>query len=565
MDQEHTKYTDQGVPPAAERLLAGNDQVVPAESPPTNGRALQKLLQAYEVALDDVDRLPPFVFVRSRPWRPGIGGTVSVLPRPKWFLRWLTARHIRRTLVTLQRRYHAIEALHPSTDHDPQSDQKAVESYLASLPPVAPRIRWVVIGGFAIALGSRFLAASVSIVGYLLGSVDVLSDPNRKKQLEEVADTVSKLLDPTQKAFGDALVAITKLQVAETLAFSMGLATLSYAVLRPLGASLRLRRALFNCYSTFDQSRWAVPLRWSSERSLGIYRLERTVFQELSPHQARSLRSRPPAETPFDLLASVALILFIVAYAVDSVVYSFRYYFRPLHLAVGSVLLILCLIWLFTLYRAYRRRALEPQAEWFPFWVRLRESGLPVKVENPWRILVASASALALIVIYPFDAFAAYIRENLPRNEALGYALGETLSTGLLLFAPAAAVWTARVSRELSYLESREPRRGARWACLSALSIGAGWIFILPPLVTGYRLGRRVRNAQTRSGMPKRPCRPWLVSIGMLPLGFPLVALHCQRLLNGIWLRAGEAIDDPSEFCRSMRPPNELAEPGVDP
>ena len=519
----------------------------PSESDATTSTLCQ-LLHAYELAMLQAGRLPLFVLIPTAPLRPGFAGRLARLPRPRWFLRWFLTRHIRRTLEGLGRRYNAragFSTLPPAM----RRDQEAARSYLDSLPPTGSRVKLVLLAGVALAIGSRLVVLATTFMVDLFSTLRPPEEGGRATgRYEELADKVTKLLVPSEASTREALDALLRSDPAEILLFFIAVVVVLYVVLRPLTPSFRLKRMLFNCGASFDERRRVLPARWSLERACGVYRLERRVFEELRIAPFDRYPAPRVHEHPFDLAVGVGIALVAAVVGIDQMLYSRELYFTPGDLVSGALIVGLSVARLFWLRRAFRRRAVDPDERWFPFWIRLSGTDLPVKVENPWRIFIASSCPWLLILAFVWDA---QINES-----------PDTLGTGIFLLlvtsGPVIALWVYRVGRELGYLEvsctGRQRRRGAKF--LSAISMGAGWCLIVPPLITGYRIGQRVRTAQKRSGVTDRVCRPWVAAAGALPLGFPLLGFFLQRQLNTLWTSAGEVIGSVAEPCGSTTAPD---------
>src|ERR1700722_8306066 len=92
-------------------------------------------------------------------------------------------------------------------------------------------------------------------------------------------------------------------------------------------------------------------------------------------------------------------------------------------------------------------------------------------------------------------------------------------------------VWYYKINREARDFDEKidvEPT-------LSLLAVAIGWIIIVPPFVSIYRSGERIRQMQEDAGMD-RSCHGWLV----LSFFLSLHALYYQSELNRIWARLGE-------------------------
>lgn len=93
-------------------------------------------------------------------------------------------------------------------------------------------------------------------------------------------------------------------------------------------------------------------------------------------------------------------------------------------------------------------------------------------------------------------------------------------------------VWWYKINREARDFDPRiEVSPG-----LAVLAIFPGGIIIVPPYVTAWKTGDRIRRMQIAAGSDSR-CNPWIGLI--LSFVFGLHALYYQMELNGLWASYG--------------------------
>src|SRR5438105_13620685 len=139
--------------------------------------------------------------------------------------------------------------------------------------------------------------------------------------------------------------------------------------------------------------------------------------------------------------------------------------------------------------------------------------------------------------------------ETFKRRHPLAAALGLPLITlGVYYF-----VWYYKINNEARrYLRDPSIRPG-----ISLLAITLGFLIIVPPFVSIYRTGERVRRMQTNAQIPDR-CEPWMALVLALLLRFFLFSLdtlYLQIHLNTVWdayLRPGVG---PPSYPPPLPPP----------
>ncbi|MDI2131231.1 DUF4234 domain-containing protein [Yinghuangia seranimata] len=113
------------------------------------------------------------------------------------------------------------------------------------------------------------------------------------------------------------------------------------------------------------------------------------------------------------------------------------------------------------------------------------------------------------------------------KNIFLVWLIWPFITLGVYFF-----VWTYKINRETKDFDHRVDVNPF-WSMMSFL---VGWIIIVPPFVSTYRLGQRIAQDQEAAGM--RPsCNPWIGLILFFIAG--LSALYYQNELNSVWEHYG--------------------------
>ncbi len=186
----------------------------------------------------------------------------------------------------------------------------------------------------------------------------------------------------------------------------------------------------------------------------------------------------------------------------------------------------------------WRSRDLRDRWNGGPVWVRLTAESLPIKVRNANGVVLSMVFVAFIFVASLWDA------QLNDTSEPLDIALG----VAIIILVPVIGVWWYRVSQELCQFERLHALSSPARPIVSALGVTLGWYLVLPPIIAGFRLGRRLRRSQLIAGMNEELCRPWVVGVGVVPLSFPILATYVQRRLNGVWAKCGEEMrfGDPS-------------------
>jgi hypothetical protein len=115
-----------------------------------------------------------------------------------------------------------------------------------------------------------------------------------------------------------------------------------------------------------------------------------------------------------------------------------------------------------------------------------------------------------------------------PRNVWLVWLVWPVLTLGIYHL-----VWWYKINNEARRLDSRIEVSPA----VSVLALIPGFVLIVPPYVSIWRTGSRIRQMQVSSGFPGR-CSPLIGLILSFFLG--LHALYYQAALNDIWRMYGD-------------------------
>ena len=422
------------------------------------------------------------------------------------------------------------------TDDADRRDRDAIALYLESLPPQASKLQLAILAGLALTIGARLVAHAAVFLSAALSSLPGAGGQGRRiNEYQKLAEKIGAMVVPSDASAREALDAILRSTPEALLFFAVALTAVSYLVLRCLVPSFRLMRMVLNAYPAFDHHRRATPASGSVHRASGVYASERAVFAELG--------EAPPKELPFDLAVGAVAMLMLSLLGIDSIYYAATDPFTPYDLALGLLLIGVCGNRLASLRRTWHRRRAGTGPQPYPYRVPIREGGLAVKLDDPRRTLVVAAFALLPAVGLALEgSFNA-------EPDSLGGGIAMLIEVVLLC----GALWWYRVSRELRELGRAHGMRLGRWPALSALAVTVGWMLVVPPVVAGYRLGRRVRDAQRlieSDDRPCRPARPWVVAIGTWLLAYPLVAAYVQGRLNDVWRDMAQAESSPAGTAR---------------
>jgi len=281
------------------------------------------LLEAYRSVLGLIDGLPLAFWIRRRDSRLGRIPTLRARPLLRFFIAW----HLSVRLAHLRRIYLLEAALHPSRQPYEKAVER-VEAFERSLPLV--RLRRMVIAGLLSIFVVAFLLASNAAprwdptAGLFKHDTANLTMRDAAKPLAKMTGA-SLTLSPGE--FGNALqsFACVKTESAEACSTRRGLTSgvaaliiLSVAAwlvaLLPM-AAFRLKRMLFNLADRPSEDPRSERAGDHFVSAGGIYRMEARLFGELG--------SRPPRETPLDLLCQTCLLVIPLWLAALTAVFGF--------------------------------------------------------------------------------------------------------------------------------------------------------------------------------------------------------------------------------------------------
>jgi len=450
----------------------------PAEDLPTaTERRTQRLLAAYAETLDLIDRLGPAPTVATG--RRKIAPIIRPigLPRPRWMLRTLTVRHITGVLASLERRYHREAALGRQSA-TMSADAKAVASFRASLAPASWRLRMT-----ALVLATLVLAR---LLGELLPQrVELLPWLPGQENVTRLFNSIFGTFEPSSSSLSAAFDDIIRASPAELAAFAFLLAAAAYVVTRPLMSGFRLKRLLLNLHPDAEHALRDVPASWSVSRSVGVYELEREALGAFG--------GRPPREVPYDLIVALLFALGVVSFYLAASASDIEDFGLAFIIAVSLIAYVapgaVRIAWLIAVWRAR--------------WGRGRAGSLlSEEIEVSWR--------------------SETVRQRSPL--LIGFA-----GLGIFYFVP---VWWWCAMKDLRDFGRAHdvPELEQMNPAVEALLM-AGWMFMVPPLITLLQAPSRVRAAQVAAGL-ERPLNPRII---WLALVLPLLCGAIQRELNRLW------------------------------
>ena len=240
----------------------------------------KELLAAYQGMLDVVEELPAIVWLR---WgEKGLGRFLKI-PYLRWFLGYFLTHHIRKSLSTLSRRFHAIDALAEDPDSN-KTNREAVDLYLKSLPPMPYRNL-----AFAVVIAALLVALPLQSFGNVFQVLDIVgalirfdtSQLARAFQYKELWSTVRAMI-----------------------VFLLGFAVVAALLTSPFA----LKRMLFNLYPATKERIGSTAARDHAYSVEGLYALEDRVFGEVG--------LRRPKEGRGDLLVQIFVLMLLLLLSV---------------------------------------------------------------------------------------------------------------------------------------------------------------------------------------------------------------------------------------------------------
>ena len=253
----------------------------------------KELLAAYQGMLDVVEELPAIVWLR---WgETGLWRFLKV-PYLRWFLEYFLTHHIRKSLSTLSRRFHAIDALAEDPNHN-KANREAVDLYLKSLPPMPYRNL-----AFAVVIAALLVALPLQSFGNVFQVLDIVGALIRVDTSQLARAFQYKELWSTVRA---------------TIVFLLGFAVVAALLTSPFA----LKRMLFNLYPATKERIDSTAAREHTFSVEGLYALEDRVFGKVD--------LRRPKEGRGDLVVQIFLLVLLLL----------------LSLCLGFVALVIAMSW----------------------------------------------------------------------------------------------------------------------------------------------------------------------------------------------------------------------------
>ena len=236
----------------------------------------KELLAAYQGILDVAEELPAIVWLR---W--GEKGLWRFLKAPylRWFLGYFLTHHIRKSLSTLSRRFHAIDALAEDPDSN-KANREAVDLYLKSLSPMPYRNL-----AFAVVIAALLVALPLQSFGNVFQVLDIVGALIRFDTSQLARAFQYKELWSTVRA---------------TIVFLLGFAVVAALLTSPFA----LKRLLFNLYPATKERIDSTAAREHTYSVEGLYALEDRVFGEVG--------LRRPKEGRGDLLVQIFVLVLLL-------------------------------------------------------------------------------------------------------------------------------------------------------------------------------------------------------------------------------------------------------------
>ena len=236
----------------------------------------KELLAAYQGMLDVVEELPAIVWLR---W--GEKGLWRFLKAPylRWFLGYFLTHHIRKSLSTLSRRFHAIDALAEDPDSN-KANREAVDLYLKSLSPMPYRNL-----AFAVVIAALLVALPLQSFGNVFQVLDIVGALIRFDTSQLARAFQYKELWSTVRA---------------TIVFLSGFAVVAALLTSPFA----LKRMLFNLYPATKERIDSTAAREHAFSVEGLYALEDRVFGEVG--------LRRPKEGRGDLVVQIFVLMLLL-------------------------------------------------------------------------------------------------------------------------------------------------------------------------------------------------------------------------------------------------------------
>jgi hypothetical protein len=262
------------------------DHTTPVDATPESGaqreseESTKELLAAYQGTLDVVEELPAIVWLR---WgEKGLGRFLKI-PYLRWFLGYFLTHHIHKSLSTLNRRFHAIDALANDPDSN-KANREAVNLYLKSLPPMPYRNL-----AFAVVIAALLVALPLQSFGNVFHVLDIVGAMIRFDTSLLARAFAAKELWSTVRAM---------------IVFLLGFAVVAALLTSPFA----LKRMLFNLYPATKERISSTAAREHTYSVEGLYALEDRVFSEVG--------LRRPKEGRGDLVVQIFVLMLLLLLSV---------------------------------------------------------------------------------------------------------------------------------------------------------------------------------------------------------------------------------------------------------
>jgi hypothetical protein len=264
--------------PNGQRRLAQTPE--PGAQRGESEESTKELLAAYQGTLEVAEELPEIVWLR---W--GEKGLWRFLKIPylRWFLVYFLTHHIRKSLSTLSRRFHANDALAEDPNSN-KANREVVDLYLKSLPPIPYRNL-----AFAVVIAALLVSLPLRNFGNVFQVLDIVGALIRFDTSQLARAFQYKELWSTVRA--------------------MFVLLLGFAVVAALLTSpFALKRVLFNLYPATKERIRSTSAREHTYSVEGLYALEDRVFGEVGLPR--------PKEGRGDLVVQVFVLMLLLLLSV---------------------------------------------------------------------------------------------------------------------------------------------------------------------------------------------------------------------------------------------------------
>ena len=279
----HSSPPDQTSEESPDRSVdSQEDHTTPVDATPESGaqreseESTKELLAAYQRTRVVVEELPAIVWLR---WgEKGLGRFLKI-PYLRWFLGYFLTHHIHKCLSTLNRRFHAIDALAEDPNSN-KANREAVDLYLKSLPPMPYRNL-----AFAVVIAALLVALPLQSFGNVFQVLDIVGAMIRFDTSLLARAFAAKELWSTVRAM---------------FVFLLGFAVVAALLTSPFA----LKRMLFNLYPATKERISSTAAREHTYSVEGLYALEDRVFGDFG--------LRRPKEGRGDLLVQIFVLMLLL-------------------------------------------------------------------------------------------------------------------------------------------------------------------------------------------------------------------------------------------------------------